>query len=101
VAVNCVVLPYVVANAVPPNSTIACALKPVPVTVRVVFPLPALRVAGDMALSTGAGFTTVAEAVAVWLGAARLAAVMVTVLGVGGTAGAVYNPVLSIVPTVV
>jgi hypothetical protein len=42
-----------------PNSTTACALKPVPVTVSVVLPLPALIVAGEMVLTTGAGFTMV------------------------------------------
>jgi hypothetical protein len=63
VAVNCVALPYVVASAVPPNSTTDCEQKPVPVTVRVVFPLPALIVAGEMAPSTGAGFTMVTDAV--------------------------------------
>ena len=42
-----------------PNSTTDCAQKPVPVTVSVVFPLPALIVAGEMVLTTGAGFTMV------------------------------------------
>jgi hypothetical protein len=62
-AVNCVALPYVVASAVLPNSTTDCAQNPAPVTVSVVFPLPALIVAGEMALSTGAGFTMVTDAV--------------------------------------
>jgi hypothetical protein len=48
---------------VPPNSTTDCAQKPVPVTVSVVLPLPALTVAGEMELTTGAGFTIVTAAV--------------------------------------
>jgi fumarate reductase subunit D len=99
-ALNCVALPYVVASAVLPNSTTDCALKPVPVTVSVVFPLPALMVAGKMVLATGAGFTMVTVAAAERVGSVTLAAVKVTVFGAGGTAGAVYNPVLSTVPTV-
>jgi hypothetical protein len=99
-AVNCVPLPYVVASAVPPNSTTDCAQKPVPVTVSVVFPLPAFTVAGVMLVTTGAGFVMVTEAVADRVGSARLAACTVTTLGAGGTAGAVYIPVLSTVPTV-
>jgi hypothetical protein len=63
VAVNSVALPYVVARAVLPNCTTDCTQKPVPVTVSVVLPLPALIVAGEMALSTGAGFTMVTDAV--------------------------------------
>jgi len=63
VAVNCVALPYVVASAVLPNSTTDWAQKPVPVTVSVVFPLPWLTVAGEMLLTTGAGFTRVTDAV--------------------------------------
>jgi hypothetical protein len=63
VAVNCVALPYVVASAVFPNSTTDWAQKPVPVTVSVALPLPALIVAGEMVLTAGAGFTTVTAAV--------------------------------------
>jgi hypothetical protein len=99
-AVNAVALPYVVASAVLPNSTTACALKPVPVTVSVVFPLPALIAAGKMEATAGGGFTMVTVAVADRVGSVTLAAVNVTVFGAGGTAGAVYNPVLSTVPTV-
>src|SRR5208337_4898297 len=62
-AVNWVAFPYVVASAVLPNSTTDCAQKPVPVTVSVVFPLPALIVVGEMLLITGAGFTIVTDAV--------------------------------------
>jgi hypothetical protein len=62
VAVNSVALPYVVARAVLPNCTIDCTQKPVPVTVSVVLALPALIVAGEMALTTGAGFTMVTDA---------------------------------------
>jgi hypothetical protein len=81
-----------------PNSTTDCAQKPVPVTVSVVFPLPAFTVAGEMLLITGAGFTRVTEAVAESAEFATLAAVTVTVLGDGSVAGAVYSPVVSIVP---
>jgi hypothetical protein len=63
IAVNCVALPYVVASAVLPNSTTDCTQKPVPVTVSVVLPLPALTVAGEMVLTTGAGFTMLTDAV--------------------------------------
>ena len=83
-----------------PNSTTDCGLKPVPVTVSVVLPLPALIVAGEMVLTAGGGFTMVTVVVPDWLGAAALTAVTVSVFGAGGTAGAVYNPVLLIVPTV-
>jgi hypothetical protein len=53
-----------------------------------------------MVLTTGAGFTIVTVAVPDCVGAAALAAVTVSVFGVGGTAGAVYNPVVFTVPTV-
>jgi hypothetical protein len=46
-----------------PNCTTDCTQKPVPVTVSVVLALPALIVAGEMALTTGAGFTMVTDAV--------------------------------------
>jgi hypothetical protein len=62
-ALNCVPLPYVVASPVLPNSTTDCGVNPVPVTVSVVFPLPAFTVAGAMELTTGAGFTMVTAAV--------------------------------------
>jgi hypothetical protein len=62
-AVIAVGFTYSVASAVLPNSTTDCAQKPVPVTVSVVFPLPALTVAGEMELTTGAGFTRVTVAV--------------------------------------
>jgi hypothetical protein len=98
-ALNCVPLPYVVASAVLPNSTTDCTQKPVPVTVSVVFPLPAFTVAGEMLLTTGAGFTMLTDPVPDRVGSVTLAAWMSTTFGTGGTAGAVYNPVLSIVPT--
>jgi len=63
IAVNWVAFPYVVASARLPNSTTDCAQKPVPVTVSVVLPLPALIVVGEMLLITGAGFTIVTDAV--------------------------------------
>jgi hypothetical protein len=72
-----------------PNSTTDCALKPVPVTVSVVFPLPALMVAGEMELSTGAGFTMVTDAAADCVGSVTLAALNVTVFGTGSVVGAV------------
>jgi hypothetical protein len=64
-------------------------VKPVPVTVSVVFPLPALMAAGEMLLTTGAGFTMVSDAAADCAGSATLAAVTVTVFGDGTTPGAV------------
>jgi hypothetical protein len=84
---------------VPPNCTTDCGQKPVPVTVSVVPPLPALRVAGEMELIAGTGFTIVTDAFAACVGSATLAAVTVTVFGTGSAFGAVYNPVLSITPT--
>jgi hypothetical protein len=89
VAVNCVVLPYVVASAVLPNSTLDCVVNPLPVTVRVAFPLPALTVAGEIELIAGTGSTIVTEAVAEAVELPTLAAVIVTVLGVGSAFGAV------------
>ena len=62
-AVNAVGFTYNVGSAAPPNSTTDWAQKPVPVTVSVVFPLPALTVAGEMLLTAGAGFTMVSDAV--------------------------------------
>jgi hypothetical protein len=99
-AVNCVALPEVVASAVLPNSTTDCGVKPVPVTVSVVSPLPALTVDGEMELTTGDGFMMVTAAVAERVGSAKLAACTVTTLGTGGTNGAVYNPVSSTAPRV-
>jgi hypothetical protein len=61
-AVNTVGFIYSVASAVPPNCTTDWAQKPVPVTFSDVFPLPALTVAGAMALTTGAGFRMVTDA---------------------------------------
>jgi hypothetical protein len=72
-----------------PNSTTDCAVNPVPVTVSVVFPLPAFTVAGEMLLTTGAGFMMLTVAVAESAAFATLAAVTVTVLGNGSIAGAV------------
>jgi hypothetical protein len=71
---------------VPPNSTTDCTQKPVPVTVSFVFPLPSLTEAGEMLLTTGAGFTMVTEAPA---DCPPLAAVTVTVFVEGGIPGAV------------
>jgi hypothetical protein len=88
-AVNAVGFTYCVASAVAPNCTTDWALKPVPVTVSDVFPLPALTVAGAMVLTTGAGFTMVTVAAAVCAGSARLAAVTVTVFDDGRVVGAV------------
>jgi hypothetical protein len=61
---------------------------PVPVTVNVVFPLPAMTEAGEMELIAGTGFTIVTEAVADCVGSATLAAVTVTMLGDGRLFGA-------------
>ena len=48
---------------------------------------------------TGTGLMTVTEAVPARVGSATLVAFTVTPFGEGGTAGAVYMPVASIVPT--
>jgi hypothetical protein len=52
-----------------------------------------------MELIVGAGFTMVTDAEADHVGPVRLAASTVTTFGTGGTSGAVYNPVLAIVPS--
>ena len=88
-AVNTVGFTNSVASAVPPNCTTDWAQKPVPVTVSVVFPLPSLTVAGEMVLTTGAGFTMVTDACADCPGCATLAAATVTVFDEGGIPGAV------------
>jgi len=88
-AVNTVGFIYSVASAVPPNCTTDWALKPVPVTVSDVFPLPTLSVAGEMELTTGTGFTMVTDAAADCAGSARLAAFTVTVFATGRPVGAV------------
>jgi hypothetical protein len=93
-------LTKLVASKVPLSSTVDCGVKLVPVTVNVVFPLPASTAGGEIELRLGAGFTTVTAAEAVWLGSTTLAAFTVTVLGEGGMAGAVYRPLASIVPSV-
>jgi hypothetical protein len=98
-AVSTVGFQYTVASPVPPNSTTDCGANPVPVTVSVVFPLPAFTVAGEIALTTGPGFTRVTEADADCVASATLVAVTVTVLGEGSVLGAVYSPVLLITPT--
>jgi hypothetical protein len=85
-AVNTVGFTNSVASAVPPNCTTDWAQKPVPVTISVVFPLPWLTVAGEMVLTTGAGFTMVTDACA---DCPELAAVTVTVFDEGGIPGAV------------
>ena len=85
-AVNTVGFTNSVASAVLPNCTTDCTQKPVPVTVSDVFPLPSLTVAGEMVLTTGAGFTMVTDAPA---DCPELAAVTVTVFDEGGIPGAV------------
>jgi len=85
-AVNTVGFRNSVASALPPNSTVDWGVKPVPVTVSVVLPLPSFTVAGEMLLTTGAGFTMVTEAPA---DCPPLAAVTVTTFVEGGIPGAV------------
>ncbi len=100
-AVSCVELTKVVASDVLPNITVDCGASPVPVTVSVVSGLPAFTVVGEMVLIADVGFTTVTEAEALRVVSTTLVAVAVTtLLGEGGTAGPVYNPVELIVPTV-
>src|SRR5882672_8107419 len=59
VAVSDVLLPYVVARAVPFTCTTELAAKPLPVAVSTTLPLPAATVAGVMDVSTGADAVTV------------------------------------------
>jgi hypothetical protein len=73
-------------------------VKPVPVTVNCVFPLPTGTAAGEMEKSAGGGFVIVTDADADCAGLFELAAVTVTVLGDGSVVGAVYSPVLLITP---
>ncbi|HEV2350280.1 MAG TPA: hypothetical protein VG028_10595 [Terriglobia bacterium] len=100
VAVNWVVVRKEVATAVPPNWTVDCDVNPDPVTVTTVLALPALMEFGAIEVSTGDGLTTWTVAEAVRLELVALVAVIVTVSGEGGVAGAVYPPRLLIVPTV-
>jgi hypothetical protein len=99
-AINCIALPKVVARGVPASCTTDCGVKLAPVTVRVVSGLPASSAVGEIALRVGAGLTTVTAAVPTRVGSTTLAAFTVTTFGEGGTAGAVYRPLASIVPTV-
>jgi hypothetical protein len=73
-------------------------VKLAPVTVNVVFPLPAATALGEIEARVGGGFTSVTDAVADCAESVMLAAVTVTVLGDGRLFGAVYRPVLSITP---
>jgi hypothetical protein len=73
-------------------------VKPVPVSVNLVFALPAGTTVGEIEESAGGGFTMVTDADAAFVASARLVAVTVTVLGDGSIVGAVYSPVLLIVP---
>jgi hypothetical protein len=98
-AVNCAELAKVVTSEVPLSCTVDCGVKLVPVTVSVVSVLPASTVGGEMESRTGTGLMTVTEAVPARVGSATLVAFTVTPFGEGGTAGAVYMPVASIVPT--
>jgi len=88
----------VVTSEVPLSCTVDCEVKPVPVTVNVVSPLPASTVEGESELRVGAGLTTVTDAEPVRLGSTTLAAFTVTTFGEGGIAGAVYRPLASIMP---
>lgn len=90
----------VVAKDVLPSITADCWLKPFPRTWIVVSGLPALISDGETELISGAGFTRIAEAVALRVESATLTALIATVLGVGGTVGAVYRPDEVTVPTV-
>ena len=77
------------AREVAPDWTVDWGVKPVPVTVIVVSALPAKTVLGERDETVGAGLTTCTVADPEELVLAVLVAVMVTVLGEGGTAGAV------------
>jgi hypothetical protein len=61
---------------------------------------PGAIVFGLTAVSTGTGFSSVSALVPVFVVSAALVAVTVIVFGVGKFTGAVYNPVVSMVPVV-
>jgi hypothetical protein len=89
VTVNWVVLSKVVVRAAAPNWTVDCGVKPDPVTVTTVSALPGAIEFGEIEASAGAGLFIWTEAEAVLVESVVLVAVIVTVLGEGGTAGAV------------
>jgi hypothetical protein len=72
----------------------------VPSTVNLALTLPRGTEVGETDTRTGGGFRIVTEADADCEGFAELVAVTVTVLGEGSVFGAVYSPVLLIVPKV-
>jgi hypothetical protein len=85
---------------VPPITTTDWEVNPVPFTVNLAFRLPKGAALGEIEARAGGGFTIVTEADADWEGSVALAAVTVTVLDDGRVFGAVYSPVLLIVPKV-
>ena len=86
----------VVARGAPFISTCAPETKLAPVTVRVY--APKFVTAGVMPVMVGVGFRTVTALVEFFVESAALTAVTVIVFGEGSAAGAVYAPVVSMVP---
>lgn len=97
-AFNCVAETNVVESGVPPKRTCAPETNLVPVTVRA--KLPRLVDAGDIPVSVGVGFSSVTVAEPLTEASATLVARIVMVFGLGKEIGAVYLPLVSIVPTV-
>lgn len=103
---HCVGLAQVVARGLPPNRITEApapppAAKPCPWTARVkLFAAPAIKLEGKSRSIVGP-FVTATVAVADFVASAWLVAVTATALGEGALAGAVYRPLLSIVPQAV
>ena len=86
----------VVGRAVVPNMTCAPLTKFVPLTV--IVKLPTGMGEGETALTVGTGFSSVSALLPVIVVSVTLVAVIVSVFGEGTVAGALYRPVLLIVP---
>jgi hypothetical protein len=98
-AANWVELTKVGTSELPPTVSVDCGVNPVPVSVSSVSPLPAWMLVGEIEVMDGEGLLIVAEVEPLCVLSAAGMAVMVTIFGTGGTAGAVYKPeVLSMLP---
>jgi hypothetical protein len=74
-------------------------VKPVPTKTTAVFGAPTSTFDGEICFKTGAGYARAAVAEPDFVVSAWLTAVMVTDGGFGAESGAMYSPLLEIVPT--
>jgi hypothetical protein len=86
----------VVVNGCPPKVTVDVLIKPLPV--KVSEKEPGAIVFGLTDVSVGTGFSSATAPFPDFVVSATLVAVTVIVLGLGKFTGAVYNPVVSMVP---